>query len=288
MNPTRASSAADTISPVQVIAVASGKGGVGKTNVSVNLAVSLARIGRRVMLLDADLGLANVDVLLGIKPAYTLADVLSGERSLDEILVSGPQNIAVVPASSGVARMANLSTLEHAGIVRAFSELQRPLDVLIVDTAAGIHDSIVHFCRAAQEVLVVVCNEPAALTDAYALIKVLNRDQGISRVRILANMVQDIPEGRALFQKLSGVCERFLDVTLDLAGTIPYDDYLRKAVQRQRAVTELYPRAPAARAFQKLAERVSEWPPPRGTSGRIEFFVERLLGVGFESASIQV
>jgi flagellar biosynthesis protein FlhG len=271
--------------PVQVIAVASGKGGVGKTNVSVNLAVSLARLGRRVMLLDADLGLANVDVLLGLRPQHTLADVLAGTKSLDEILVSGPHDISIVPASSGIAKMANLSTLEHAGIVRAFSELQRPVDVLIVDTAAGIHDSIVHFCRAAQEVLVVVCNEPAALTDAYALIKVLNRDQGMFRVRVLANMVRDLSEGRALFQKLSGVCDRFLDVTLDLAGTIPYDDYLRKSVQRQKAVTELYPRAPASRAFQKLADQVSQWPLPQTSSGRIEFFVERLLGVGTQSAS---
>jgi len=266
--------------PVQVIAVASGKGGVGKTNVSVNLSVALAQSGREVMLMDADLGLANVDVLLGLQPRKNLSHVLNGEIGLEETLVPGPAGITIVPAASGVARMADLGPAEHVGIIRAFSELHRPVDVLIVDTAAGLHDSVLSFCRAVQEVLVVVCDEPASITDAYALIKVLSRDHGVSRVRVLANMVRGPEEGRSLFAKLTAVCDRFLDVTLDYAGSVPHDEYLRKAVQRQKAVTEAYPSSPAARAFKDLARNADKWPVPAGSSGRIEFFVERLVGSG--------
>lgn len=266
--------------PVRVIGVASGKGGVGKTNVSVNLSVALAQAGRRVMLLDADLGLANVDVLLGLQPRSNLSHVLNGEVGLEDTLVQGPAGVFIVPAASGVARMADLGPAEHAGIIRAFSEMTLPLDALVVDTAAGLHDSVISFCRAVQEVLVVVCDEPASITDAYALIKVLNRDHGISRVRVLANMVRGPEEGRALFRKLTAVCDRFLDVTLDHAGSVPYDEYLRKSVQRQKAVTEAYPGSPSAKAFKDLARKADTWPIPGGSSGRIEFFVERLVGSG--------
>ncbi len=268
--------------PVQVIAVASGKGGVGKTNISVNLSVALAQFGRQVMLMDADLGLANVDVLLGLQPRYNLSQVLLGRMGLEDILVEGPAGISIVPAASGIARMADLAPAEHIGIIRAFSELDRPIDVLIVDTAAGLHESVLSFCRAVQEVLVVVCDEPASITDAYALIKVLSRDYGLRRVRVVANMVRRTDEGRLLFHKLAAVCDRFLDVTLDYLGAIPHDDYLRKAVQRQKAVTALYPSSPSGRAFKDLARKAARWPLPTGSSGRIEFFVERLVGSGFK------
>lgn len=263
--------------PIQVVAVASGKGGVGKTNVSVNLSVALAQDGLQVMLMDADLGLGNVDVLLGLQPRANLSHVLSGAMSLEEILVPGPSGITIVPAASGVARMAGLTSAEHIGIIRAFSDLHRQVDVLIVDTAAGLHDSVISFCLAVQEVLVVVCDEPASITDAYALIKVLSRDHGVARIRVLANMVRSPDEGRLLFQKLTAVCDRFLDVTLDYVGAIPHDDYLRRAVQRQRPVTEAFPGSPAARTFRELARRVARWPLPVGGKGGIEFFVERLV-----------
>jgi flagellar biosynthesis protein FlhG len=190
------------VKPVRVIAVSGGKGGVGKTSVSVNLAVALADAGRQVMLLDADLGLANVDVLLGLSPRFTLADVIEGRCTLEDTLLEGPHGLAVVPASSGKRSMAELSAPEQVGLIRAFSELDRDIDVMVVDTAAGIHDSVLTFAQAAQDVILVVCNEPASITDAYALIKVLSRERGVSRVHIIANMVRSPAEGRELFDKL--------------------------------------------------------------------------------------
>ncbi len=263
--------------PVHVLAVASGKGGVGKTNVSVNLAVALADAGKDVMLLDADLAMANVDVLLGIQPRGNLAHVIDGELSLEEVLVEGPAGLWIVPASSGVSRLASLSPVEHAGLIQAFSELSLPLDTLIIDTAAGVSDSVVSFTRAAQEVIVVVCDEPASITDAYALIKVLNKEHGLTRFQVLANMARDEYEGRNLYRKIATVCDRFLDVNLHFMGTVPHDEYLRKAVQRQHAVVEAFPGSQSAKAFKKLAAKADKWPVPKGMRGNLEFFVERLI-----------
>src|SRR5580700_9926929 len=211
--------------PVQVIAVTGGKGGVGKTCVAVNLAAALTAQGKRVVLLDGDLGLANVDVFLGLSPRFTLAHVLNGERTLDEILVTAPQGFQVVPAASGAANLANLDARAHLGLVQAFSALATQVDVLIVDTAAGLGHGVTQFSQAAQQVVITVCDEPASLTDAYALVKVLSRHHGISRFRVLANMVRSAGAGRELFLRLERVTTRFLDVVLDYVGEIPEDEY---------------------------------------------------------------
>ncbi len=264
--------------PVRVIAVASGKGGVGKTNVSVNLATSFAQMGRKVMIMDADLGLANVDVMLGLQPSLNLSHVIKGECTLEEIILDAPGGIKVIPASSGVQNMAELSPAEHAGLIRAFSELNTELDILIVDTAAGISDGVVSFAKAAQELIVVVCDEPASITDAYALIKLLNRDHGMRRFRVLANMAHSEKEGRELFAKLVKVTDRFLDeVVLDFLGSIPYDENLRKAVKKQRPVVDVYPGCKASLAFKEIAKRADKWPMPTAADGYLEFFVERLV-----------
>ncbi|MBV1930094.1 MAG: MinD/ParA family protein [Porticoccaceae bacterium] len=263
--------------PVRVIAVASGKGGVGKTNISVNLAAAFAKKGKNVLLMDADLGLANVDILLGLQPKFDLRHVISNEKTLSEVMVEGPLGIKVIPASSGVASMAELSTSEHAGLVRAFSELPMATDVMIVDTAAGIADSVLTFSKACQEVLVVVCDEPASITDAYALIKVLSRDHGLKRVHVVANMVRSEAHGDQLFQKIRRVTDQFLGVQVEHLGSVPLDDYLRKSVQRQIPVIQAYPRSPSSQAFEKIAAQIDNWNPPTGASGNLEFFVERIV-----------
>ena len=270
--------------PVRVIAVTSGKGGVGKTNISVNLAASLSLAGQRVMLMDADLGLANVDVLLGLEPHFDLQHVISGEKSLDEIIVEGPLGIHVVPASSGVERMAELTSVEHASLISAFSELKQPIDVLIVDTAAGIADGVVSFAKACQEVIVVVCDEPTSLTDAYALIKVLSMRHGIKQFQILANMVKDESQGLNLYEKLLNTTDRFLEVGLKYLGAVPFDEQLRQSVRAQKPVVEAYPRSPASKALVRMSEKINRWPLPDQATGYLQFFVERLLAAAGSTA----
>jgi flagellar biosynthesis protein FlhG len=263
--------------PVRVIAVTGGKGGVGKTNISVNLGVALAELGRRVMLLDADLGLANIDVILGLHAKRNLSHVISGECSLGEIMVVGPKGMRVVPGASGLQRMAELTPAEHAGLIHAFSEVSSDVDVLLIDTAAGISDLVVSFSRAAQEQIVVVCDEPASITDAYAIIKLLNREHGVSHFHVLSNMVKSVQEGRDLFNKMCRVTDQYLDVMLSYMGSVPYDEQLRKAVKGQKPVVEAYPRSRVAQAFKNLAKKTDNWPVPTAMSGDLQFFVERLI-----------
>lgn len=264
-------------SMVKVIAVTGGKGGVGKTNVSINLAVAMAEQGQKVLVLDADLGLANVDVLLGLRAHRNISHVLSGECELQEILLDGPKGITIVPASSGVQGMVELSTTEHAGLIRAFSELEENYDVLIVDTAAGISDMVLSFSRASHDVIVVVCDEPTSITDAYALIKILNRDFGVFRFKIVANMVKNLREGQELFAKLTKVTDRFLDVALELVATIPFDENVRKAVRKQQVIVDAFPKSAASLAVRTLATRAQSWPSPNHPSGHLSFFLEQLL-----------
>lgn len=270
--------------PVKVIAVASGKGGVGKTNVTVNLGVALASQGKQVVLLDADLGLANIDVMLGLHPQFNLLHVLDGSKTLSEILVEGPAGLQIIPAASGVKKMAELTPAEHAGMIQAFSELEQHIDVLLIDSAAGIADSVISFSRAAQEVIVVVCDEPASITDAYALIKLLSREHGVERFHIIANMTRSVQEGRELFDKIALVCDRFLDVTLDFMGIVPFDEDLRRAIKKQRSVVDYVPRSKSAAAFTHLAKKIEFWPVKKAPSGHMEFFVERLIRASMETA----
>lgn len=264
--------------PVKVIAVSSGKGGVGKTNVSVNLAVGLSRLGNSVMLMDADLGMANVDIMLGIKPEFDLHHVITGQCTLDEVIISSPLGIDIIPASSGIGHMADLSEIEQASLIRSFSDLDRHVDVLIIDTAAGISKSVIAFSKAVQEIIVVVCDEPASITDAYALIKVLNKEHGVKKFKILSNMVSNAEHGKHLFAKLLNATELFLDVSLRHIGSIPMDEKLRDAVRLQTAVVDSFPASPSSIAFGQVTKRVDETPVVNMTNGYLEFFVERLAG----------
>lgn len=262
--------------PVKVIAVTGGKGGVGKTNVSINLAQSLIKKNQKVMLLDADLGLANVNVLLGLKVKKDISLLLEGKSNLDDIVLETESGLKIIPSSSGLHRMAELTSNEHYSLIRAFSDLTTDVDTLIVDTAAGISKHVLNFTQAATDILVVVCNEPTSITDSYALIKVLNQECGMTRFHIVANMVKNYSEGRELFLKLYNAAERFLDVTLLFDGVIPHDDMLRRAIQKQTPVVTAYPNSASAIAFKQLSDKISQWPMPKA-DGHVSFFIERII-----------
>jgi flagellar biosynthesis protein FlhG len=265
------------LNPVRVIGITGGKGGVGKTTIAINMATAMAQMGRRVLLLDGDLGLANVDVLLGIAPRLNLGHVINGERSLEDVIVEVPQGFGIIPAASGVERLVTLSDAEHAGLVRAFSSLGRGVDTLIVDTAAGISPAVLQLLRACQHVVLAVCDEPASVTDAYAMVKVLSRSHGVNRFHIVASMVRERGAGENIFRTLTRVAGRFLDVTLEFAGEIPDDPLLRRAIREQRPVVDAYPSSPSAKALKQLSVAADNWPVPGGARGHIEFFAERLV-----------
>ncbi len=262
----------------RVVTVASGKGGVGKTSVAINLAVAHALRGSRVLLLDADLALANVDVMLDLHAEHTLADVIEGRCELESVLIDGPAGIRIIPAASGVQRMADLGVLETGSLVRAFSDLAERFDLMIVDVAAGIHSSVTTFASAAHEVVVVVCDEPASIADAYALIKVLSRDHGVRSFRILANMVRNSVHGKTLYRTLARVAEQFLDVVLRYAGHVPRDEFVGRASRRRLPVVTAYPEVGASIAFKKLAVHVDTWNDGKRSSGSLGFFLEQSLG----------
>lgn len=265
--------------PVKVIAVTGGKGGVGKSNVCANLAIAMASLGQRVMVLDADLGLANVDVLYGLQPRQTLADVVRGDCAVRDVVLEGPAGVQLVPGSSGISEMARLDAAALAGIVHSFSAYNDELDVLLIDTAPGITHDVLRFAEAAHEVLVVVRDEPTSITDAYAVVKVLSSERQVQRFRVVTNMTQGSGDGVALFNKLSRVTDRFLNVSLHHAGSLPFDERVSRAVQQQTPFVSAFPTSMAALSMQRLAERASGWEIPAQARGNIEFFLERLVGL---------
>ena len=263
--------------PVQTIAVAGGKGGVGKSIVATNLAVAMGSGDHDVLLVDGDLELGNIDSLLSLRPTHNLSDVFSGGRRLDEVVMQGPTGVTVIPSASGVMEMARLSQIEYAGLIGLFSDLPTPADTMIVDIATGLSESVLSFCQAVREVMIVIVDEPTALQDALSTIRVLHEKCHVQRFRIVANKTETSRQGLDLYGSLSQLAERHMDVLLDYCGSIPFDPQLKTAVCQQRAVVEAFPRSPAALAFRKMSARVARWPQPQSPCGHIEFFVERLI-----------
>lgn len=262
---------------IRVISVTSGKGGVGKSNVVTNLAIALSTQGKKVLVLDADLGLGNLDVLLGLSPVYNLNHVLSGEKSISEILVDGPAGIKIIPAGSGVQESTSLGQHAKLKLLDELDMLEESFDVMIVDTEAGISENVTYFTAAAQEIIVVVTPEPTSITDAYALIKLLATQYSEHHFKVLVNIAKDSEDALEVFRKLANVAGRFLDISLDYLGFVVRDDKVVEAVKRQKAVSELFPASEAAACFTTLAKRVIENTRHTRLTGNIQFFFRQML-----------
>jgi len=274
-----------TLRPVQVIAVTGGKGGVGKSSVTINLALELGKRGRDVLVLDADLGLANIDVLCGIESSGSLADVIRGDLSLNDILLQVNEHVSLLPASSGISGMTGLTRSQLGGLIQAFSEMHAPIDTLLIDTPTGINENVTAFCKAAREVIVMVCDEPTSVADALATIRVLGDEHQIKRIHILVNKSEGSDRALDLYDELVLAADRIFavsntEVMLNYLGTIPNDEQLRSGVSQQSPVVQSYPGSKASRAFSKLAKTVDSWPEPATPVGHVEFFVERLVKQG--------
>jgi flagellar biosynthesis protein FlhG len=253
---------------------------VGKSNIVANLGLALRGLGYRVLLIDADLGLANLDILLGLTPRYTIQDILSLQQSLAEVIVAGPGGLKILPACSGLPELAELDEFQKVFLLNELDHYSEKIDVVLIDTGAGISRNVLFFNLAAQERIIVANGQPTALTDAYALIKVLVTRYNQTRFKLLVNSVTRPREGEEVYQALLRVVERFLgrEISLEYLGCIPFDDSVPKAVMRQRPVLTLYPEAPASRSFHQLARHLRELPPSGGMDGSIKFFWRRLLG----------
>ncbi len=262
----------------KVIAVTSGKGGVGKTNVVANLAVAFASLGKSVVILDADLGLGNVDVLFGIIPKYTIEHVLLGEKKLSEVMVEGPLGIKILPTSSGSEDLTNLSAEQKLIFLSELDELEKGVDVFLIDTAAGISSNVLYFNTVAQDILVVATADPTSVTDAYAIMKILSKRHGEKRFKLLVNMSRSLRESKEVYRKLTLVSDQFLDIAIDFCGFIPQDDYLRMAVLEQKSVVDLYPNAKSSQRFVEFSKEILSWPQKQFPKGNVQFLWKGLLG----------
>lgn len=241
---------------VRLISVTSGKGGVGKTNISANLAYLLSRMNQETMILDADAGLANIDVILGINPPYNLSHVLNGERLMADTLVEGPGGIKIMPSASGIPEMTDLSRGQKLTLIDELNVLNNSFDFIFIDTGAGISSNVMYFNMAAREIIVVTTPEPTALTDAYALIKVLYQRHAKKRFRLIVNMARSASEAKEVYDRLGHATDHFLNLTIEYLGHVLLDEKVREAVRQQKAVAEIYPNSPAARCLAVIAEEI--------------------------------
>lgn len=264
---------------LRVITVTSGKGGVGKSNIVVNLGLAFARMGQKVLMIDADLGLANLDILLGLNPRFTMHDLLSLRRSLSEVLVEGPEGIKILPASSGIPELADLDKHQKMFLLDELDEYSENVDVVLIDTGAGISRNVLFFNIAALERIVVANNEPTSITDAYALIKVLASKHGETHFKLLVNGLVKPQEGEMVYRTMMKVTERFLGkgISLEYLGVIPYDEAIPRAVLKQQPVLSLFPRAKVSQCFTNLAKKLWDSSAPTEMGSNIKFFWRRLL-----------
>ena len=245
----------------RVITVTSGKGGVGKSTLTVNLAIQLSGLGKKVVILDADFGLANIEVMLGIRPDYNLADLMFRGKELKDIIIQGPENIGFISGGSGIQELSRLTREQVVYLVSKLYELDELADIILVDTGAGISDSVLEFVSASNEVLLVATPEPTSITDAYALLKTLNRRSGFSKedttIRMVANRIKTKEDGDTLYSKLGLVVDKFLSLKMEYIGAIPDDPNCGKAIMQQQPISLSEPRSASVKAIRSIAEKLT-------------------------------
>lgn len=260
---------------IKTIAIASGKGGVGKTNIIANLGITLKKLGKDVLIFDADLGLSNIDVLLALAPKYNIEHLIRGEKRLKEIIIEGPSGIKVLPAGNGIQELTNLDEYERMRILEEFDEYNENVDIMLIDTSAGISENVSFFCSAVQDILVLTTPEPTSITDAYALIKVLHNKYKEENFKLVVNLVKNEDEAKAVYKRLSVVTEKFLGVDLSYLGFVRYDENVKKSVKAQSAFVELYPNTLATRDIFDLANKILDIDVK--CKGSMQFFLRNVL-----------
>lgn len=262
---------------MRVIAITGGKGGIGKTTISINLAVSLAKKNKKVLLFDADLGLANVDILLGLKSQYNIADVIAGTCQLSDVCIAGPYGITIIPSSSGIQSAAELDSNRCATLIKEFSSLTDKFDIMIVDTAAGISSKVIDFVQASQDIVIVLCNDPASMTDSYAMVKLLHHKYKRTNFGVIVNKVTSPQEGLEVFAQFQRATLQFIDVGLQYLGMTSADEFVKIAASNQVAVVDKFLGTKISEDFKLLCRNIEQWKNSTHVAGGIQFFFERLI-----------
>lgn len=275
--PTRSTNDQQT---TNVYSITSGKGGVGKTAVVANLAYNLALLGKRVLILDADLGLANIDVVFGLSPQYNLNHFFTGDHELPQIMVEGPHGIKILPAGSGIQNFTRLDSQQKMRLLDGLDAMHNHFDYVLIDTEAGISENVTYFNTAAQEILVVTTPEPTAITDAYALMKLLSTQYHEKHFNLIVNQIRSEDDALDVYRKLTMVANRYLDISINYLGSVPEDRQMIDSIRKQRVISDLFPNSKITNSFHQLASRICSEQSQSEPKGNIQFFWKKLLNIG--------
>jgi len=272
--------------PLRIMSVTGGKGGIGKTTLSVNMAVAYAKQGKKVLLFDADLGLANVDLILNLQPKFTIHDVIEGTCSLEQACMQGPHGLRVIPSASGIQKMADLGSADISRLIQSFSAMTSEIDIMIIDMASGVSSQVIDFTHATQDIVVVVNNNPSSLMDSYAVIKILHQKYARGRFGIVVNRVKNSHEGREVYSKFQDVIAKFIHVSMHYLGHVPQDEFIHLSALERVAIVDRYPQSAAVKAIESVCRGISLWPDESPLTGGIQFFFERLIRSQLDNAAV--
>jgi len=261
----------------RIICITSGKGGVGKTNFTINLGLELTKLNNKVVIIDADLGLANIDVILGTVPKYTLLDVIHNNKSIEDVIMNGPNDIKVISGGSGVLELVDMPLISIQKLIGKFNSINNYADIILIDTGAGLSNSVLSFVLSAQEIIVVTTPEPTSITDAYAMIKTINLKEKNKKIKVIVNRVENITEGNIAFEKLYNASKRFLSIDLDKLGYVFDDNSVSKSVKKQRPFIIEYPNCIASKNIRNIAIKLSNEVDCTDNNGNSDSFFEKLV-----------